>query len=644
MSQFPLNILILEDSDYDAEIIQRLLIKEFTSPVFKVVTNRSDFIDALDHFNADIILSDNSMPQFSASEALKMFNDRHLHIPFILVTGTVSETFAVEIIKSGADDYILKDRLVRLPSSIESSLKHRRAEKEKEEASIKLKQSEESYRTIMQRLSDGFIAADKNFNYTYVNKTAGEILKRAPGELIGKYIWDEFPEAVDHTFYKAYHKAMLEQQYIYVQAYSFPLQIWLENHIYPSTDGLSIFFRNITERKKSEEAIRQSEIKYRTMIERISDGFFSMDLEWRVTYINTVAEQLLERPPGYLLDKKMTEEFPQGIGRGFYNGYVQSLQTGANVQLEEYSIALNKWIRAGIFPSSTGVSIYFRDITKEREAEKQKEFDNNNLHALINNTKDLMWSVDRNYKLITSNKSFDDLIKSMTGETLLKGNNIFIKEFDSKQAKRYKDYYERAFAGEAFTEIEHDGTVEDFWSEISFYPIYEGTKVIGTACFSRNITDRIKAETETRLSNERYEAVAKATSDGIWDYDFITNKTYIAGTGYKFLFGYNIVNDYTKKQFWETRIHPDDRDRILTELDYVISNKKITQSASEYRFLKADGSYAYINDRFFIIRKHGIPIRMLGAKQDITVMKLAEQELKKSLTEKRRWPKECRLS
>lgn len=127
-----LKILMLEDIAYDAELLERELKKsglEFTS---KVVKNKTDFVNSLTEFKPDVILSDHTLPQFNSREALKLYKDHCLKCPFILVTGTVSEEFAVSSIHEGADDYILKGNLTRLPSAIENALKKREAEKEKE--------------------------------------------------------------------------------------------------------------------------------------------------------------------------------------------------------------------------------------------------------------------------------------------------------------------------------------------------------------------------------------------------------------------------------------------------------------------------------------------------------------------------------
>ncbi|HMI79977.1 MAG TPA: response regulator, partial [Ferruginibacter sp.] len=256
-----LKILMLEDSSSDVEIVQRVLKKEKMPVEFTVVMTRDKFLHALDEFKPDLILSDNSMPQFTATEALEIINERGTHIPFILVTGTVSEEFAANVIKLGADDYILKDRLIRLPSAIETALRKRQDEKEKLVSEQRLVQSEARFRTLVTRISDAFIALDKNWRYTFANAQAGKLVHREPEYLIGKNLWEEFPESVGSVTYRDFHKAMKEQQYICNEDYYEPLDLWQENHIYPSPDGLSVFIRNITEKKKAEEALRNMELE-----------------------------------------------------------------------------------------------------------------------------------------------------------------------------------------------------------------------------------------------------------------------------------------------------------------------------------------------------------------------------------------------
>ncbi len=127
-----LKILMLEDSPSDVMLIQRELEKGGIRFDAKVVETKADFENALKNYQPDLILADHSLPQFNSTEAFEIYKHHHLSIPFILVTGSVSEEFAVSSIKNGADDYLLKSNTKRLPTAIEQAILHRNAQKEKE--------------------------------------------------------------------------------------------------------------------------------------------------------------------------------------------------------------------------------------------------------------------------------------------------------------------------------------------------------------------------------------------------------------------------------------------------------------------------------------------------------------------------------
>ncbi len=129
-----LRILCLEDMEEDFELIKYALKKSGLSVTAMRVDTKEEYLAALNTYDADVILSDHSLPQFNSNEALRLCQSLHLQIPFILVTGAVSDEFAVNCIKRGADDYILKSNLSRLSSAIENALKHKEAEQGKSKA------------------------------------------------------------------------------------------------------------------------------------------------------------------------------------------------------------------------------------------------------------------------------------------------------------------------------------------------------------------------------------------------------------------------------------------------------------------------------------------------------------------------------
>ena len=111
-------ILILEDEAWDAELAQRLLVSAGLNLISVVVDTRASFIEQMAAFRADIILSDYHLPGFSGQEALKIAQEHYPDIPFIIWSGVLGDEAAVELIKQGATDYVLKDRPARLPSVI----------------------------------------------------------------------------------------------------------------------------------------------------------------------------------------------------------------------------------------------------------------------------------------------------------------------------------------------------------------------------------------------------------------------------------------------------------------------------------------------------------------------------------------------
>ncbi|MES1250261.1 MAG: response regulator, partial [Chitinophaga rupis] len=146
----PLKILHLEDLPADAEMVDRVLRKAQFRFEKQLVLDKSDFIKALKEFIPDVILSDHSLPAFNSMEALRVTREMGIHAPFILVTATVSEEYAVNMIKEGASDYILKDRLERLPNAVQNALDKQLMEIESRLADDALRASEQKYKLLFE--------------------------------------------------------------------------------------------------------------------------------------------------------------------------------------------------------------------------------------------------------------------------------------------------------------------------------------------------------------------------------------------------------------------------------------------------------------------------------------------------------------
>lgn len=145
-------ILLLEDNPDDAELIQRLLKKSGMKFRSVIASDETEFLDAIEHKGYDVVLADNALPQYNSIEALRLIRTTNPGVAFILVTGTVSEEFAVSIIQQGADDYILKTNLTRLPSAIKSAIEKKRIQQEQERSQQELRQLNEELRSVSAHL------------------------------------------------------------------------------------------------------------------------------------------------------------------------------------------------------------------------------------------------------------------------------------------------------------------------------------------------------------------------------------------------------------------------------------------------------------------------------------------------------------
>lgn len=185
MDSSKLSILLVEDVDSDAELIERELERAHLNCSLRRVDCREEFTEVLKSFVPDIVLADYSLPQFSGLEALQMLKEMQSGVPLILVTGSNSEEIAVQCMQEGAEDYILKSSLKRLPPAVLRTLKKHQAERERKETEGALRQSEEQYRLITENTRDLICLLDLNLQFLYASPSYELVLGRAVKELLG---------------------------------------------------------------------------------------------------------------------------------------------------------------------------------------------------------------------------------------------------------------------------------------------------------------------------------------------------------------------------------------------------------------------------------------------------------------------------
>jgi PAS domain S-box-containing protein len=245
------DILILEDDPAGIRLVSRKLEIANTSLSIRSARSRAPFLEALGSDKFDCLILDYSLPDIDGLQALRIASELAPTTPAIVFTGTVGEEKAIECMKAGAFDYILKTNPARLVAAVLSAIEHKHAIEGRIKAEAACMHANKQLTEILERISDGFLALDAEGKVTYVNSRGAQMLGSSQEELREKNFWEEFPDAVGQRFYGEYNRALKEQKRIFMEDLYLPWRKWFETRIYPSPDGLSIFFTDVSERKRS---------------------------------------------------------------------------------------------------------------------------------------------------------------------------------------------------------------------------------------------------------------------------------------------------------------------------------------------------------------------------------------------------------
>ncbi len=246
----PLRILIVEDSEDDGLLLLHELRRSGYDPVFERVDTAETMRSALEQRQWDIVISDYVLPKFGGLAALNIVKESGLDLPFIIVSGKIGEDIAVGAMKAGAHDYLIKGNVTRLVPAVERELREAEVRRERRRAELQLDQSRQKLFETIENISDGFFTLDQEWRFTYVNTRAAHLWQKTREELMGKSLWEVAPVERNTVFYEQYSKAMSEHIPAYFEAFSPLLRIWVGARAYPSDVGISVYFHDITERKR----------------------------------------------------------------------------------------------------------------------------------------------------------------------------------------------------------------------------------------------------------------------------------------------------------------------------------------------------------------------------------------------------------
>jgi len=274
---------------------------------------------------------------------------------------------------------------------------------------------------------------------------------------------------------------------------------------------------DVTEKIKIEAEIKDTAQKLDTFIESITDSFFIIDNEWKFVRVNTAFEKIWGKPRAELLGNVIWDVFPQLIGSPFETAYHDARDKQESVKFMVFLASLNKWFRTAVYPSAEGITVFAKNVTYEMRAQEEALWTKNNLEALINNTNDKIWSVDRDSRYVYMNNAYIAQIKAMTGIAPEKGEFSYAKMgYTQEIIDEWASYYERALKGENYTivvESVDEKAKNPAFYEVNFNPIYASNgEIKGVGCFAHNITARLKTEQELLSQNKRMRNIASLSS------------------------------------------------------------------------------------------------------------------------------------
>jgi PAS domain S-box-containing protein len=289
--------------------------------------------------------------------------------------------------------------------------------------------------TILENIADAFVAFDRNWRYTYVNRAAAQILHRTPDELLGKHVWHEiFPELVGGLAYQELHRAVAKQAPVSWEEFGEPVQRWLEANAYPSAEGVAVYFRDITERKQAEaereRLLHELEIeraRFEAVLRQMPAGVIIADAaSGKLVLANEQAKQIV----GYDYEEslELEEYVPITPFEAFSSDgrvyapheypLARSLQTGEVVTSEEMELHRDDGSRVFININSAPILdsqgqivaavVIFKDVTDYKQVEQALRESEERLRLALTAAQMVVWDMDlQRHQVLCSANALD---------------------------------------------------------------------------------------------------------------------------------------------------------------------------------------------------------------------------------------------
>ncbi len=383
-----LRILILEDMASDAELMIYELRQAHIAHSYRRVTDREQFTTALREEKPDLILSDFHLPSFDGLEALTLAQSLCPDVPFIFVSGAMGEEVAIDSMKRGATDYVLKDRLSRLAPAVRRALREAEGRRERRQAEIALRESEQRYRLLLKNLPAVVYKGYQDCAVDFVDTKVEELTGYGKVEFDTRQLkWSDLLVPEDRQRFKQAFVDGLNTSKSYVREYRIRKKdnniIWVQDrgqivcHPDGKVDYISGVFFDITEHRQAEEAVMQASAYARSLIEASLDPLVTISLAGKIMDVNHATEMVTGVGRAGLIGTDFSDYFtePEKAREGYQLVFSQGTVRDYPLAIRHVSgritdVLYNATVYRDAAGEVHGVFAAARDITERKRAEE----------------------------------------------------------------------------------------------------------------------------------------------------------------------------------------------------------------------------------------------------------------------------------
>jgi PAS domain S-box-containing protein len=639
-------ILIIEDDPGLIELINEK-IQEYGYPTICFQTAATAF-GWLENNTPALMLLDYSLPDMNAQEFIAVLKKKNKTIPpFIVATGQGDERIAVEMMKLGAKEYIIKDThfLEMIPFVVSKSISEIEKDRKLLLTEQKIVELSQFNKQIIASAHEGIVVYDKELNYLTWNPFMEKITGIMAIELIGKNAIELFPFLQDTGEIRNIKRA-IEEKKITESEFKYNISStgkfgWASQTTGPLFNfegeviGAIATVHDVTTRKKAEEDLRFSEEKFRSITEQINDYISISDVNGIIFYASPASKTMFQYEPNEMTG----HHFMDFIDEAYLQKAVDAFQNGISEKRKAVNLELRLKRKDGStffgelnggkieFGDETRVLVVVHDITERKKAEMALELTKQSYVDIINSVSEAIYVLDENATFIDINKGAREMFQ-LSNEELIGKKPTAVAAPGLNNLKRIQKLLQSVFktsvpATFEFWAVRKNGEIFPKEVIVNKGRYFEKDVLVATA---RDTTERKAAQHEIDKIGKHYQALIENAPDGIVLIS-ADNQYKYASPSARRIFGYAPTEEFLKQP--NDFIHPDDLNEVLLNLSKILANPTLV-STIEYRILNKTGNWKWIETTFTNLLADPTVAAIVLNFRDITERKSAEKALQSS--------------